>query len=182
MGLATTFFLTSPRLGFRSWRDDDVELAERLWGDPEVTRWIGGPMTKGEVAARLATEMATERAHGVQYWPIFLLEGGDHVGACGLRPKPRACGPYRLDEGIYELGFHIRRAHWGRGYASEAARAVIAHAFTTLDAKALFAGHNPHNTDSARVLEKLGFTYTHDELYPPTGLEHPSYLRTRDDG
>jgi [ribosomal protein S5]-alanine N-acetyltransferase len=53
---------------------------------------------------------------------------------------------------------------------------VIEHAFKTLAASALFAGHNPNNHASRRLLEKLGFQYTHDELYRPTGLHHPSYL------
>lgn len=92
-----------------------------------------------------------------------------HLGCCGLRP-------YRLEDGIYELGFHLRPEHWGQGYATEAARAVIDHAFDTLHARALFAGHHPGNVASRRLLEKLGFRYTHDEFYAPTGLEHPSYL------
>jgi RimJ/RimL family protein N-acetyltransferase len=52
------------------------------------------------------------------------------------------------------------------------------YAFRALGVKALFAGHNPGNTASRRVLEKLGFRYTHDAYYPPTGLNHPSYLLT----
>lgn len=53
--------------------------------------------------------------------------------------------------------------------------AVITHAFTTLHAAALFAGHHPHNKASQKVLQKLGFTYLADEFYAPTGLYHPSY-------
>jgi RimJ/RimL family protein N-acetyltransferase len=55
------------------------------------------------------------------------------------------------------------------------------YAFHTLGVKALFAGHNPGNTASRRVLEKLGFRYTHDEYYPPTGLKHPSYILTAEE-
>jgi RimJ/RimL family protein N-acetyltransferase len=53
---------------------------------------------------------------------------------------------------------------------------VIEYAFNILGVKALFAGHSPANEASRRLLEKLGFRYTHDEYYPPTGLNHPSYL------
>jgi len=161
------YFLASDRLGFRRWRPDDLPLATRLWGDPEVTRHIGGPLTAAAVAARLAAEIASDAQAGIQYWPIFQLGDGAHVGCCGLRP-------YR--EAIPELGVHILPAFWRRGLAHEAARAVIAHAFRALGARALFAGHNPENLASRALLEKLGFRYTHDELYPPTGLLHPSYL------
>ena len=64
--------------------------------------------------------------------------------------------------------------------ATEAARAVVRFAFTRLAAAALFAGHHPDNTASAGVLTKLGFCLTHTELYPPTGLHHPSYWLSAD--
>jgi RimJ/RimL family protein N-acetyltransferase len=68
------------------------------------------------------------------------------------------------------------REHWRLGYADEAARTVTHYAFRDLGAAALFAGHHPDNAGSQRLLAKLGFRYTHHELYPPTGREHPSYL------
>ncbi len=110
----------------------------------------------------------------VQYWPVFLLETYEHAGCAGLRP-------YRLDGQIYELGFHLRPEFWGRGLAQEAGRAVISYAFEKLRAEALFAGHDPANSASMRVLIKLGFEFTHEEFYPPTGLKHPSYLLRRPD-
>jgi RimJ/RimL family protein N-acetyltransferase len=166
---ASTYWLTSHHLGFRSWSEADLDLALALWGDAEVTRLIGGPFSREQVRARLVREMATLREHGVQYWPIFLLATGEHVGCCGLRP-------YRLEERVYELGVHLRQPYWGQGYAEEADRAVMGYAFGVLGAAALFAGHHPSNDASRRILLKLGFVYTHDEYYAPTGLYHPSYL------
>jgi RimJ/RimL family protein N-acetyltransferase len=163
------YFLRSKRLGFRPWSDADIDLAIGLWGDPDVTQFIGGPFSSEQVKERLAREIATLREHGIQYWPVFLLATGEHAGCCGLRP-------YRAEDGVYELGFHIRKALWGRGYAQEAARAVIGYAFETLGAAALFAGHNPANEASRWLLMKMGFEYTHDEYYAATGLYHPSYL------
>ncbi|HEV2387806.1 MAG TPA: GNAT family N-acetyltransferase [Candidatus Acidoferrales bacterium] len=163
-----TYFLKTSRLGFRRWSPEDLPLAWALWGDPEVTRLIGGPFSEAEVERRLDREIAAIEASGVQYWPIFLLGGDLHVGCCGLRP-------YRPEGRIYELGFHIRRGFWGQGLAEEAARAVILFAFETLGAKGLFAGHHPANAPSRHLLEKLGFRFTHEEFYPPTGLQHPSY-------
>lgn len=171
MAESVKYFLLTNRLGFRRWRDDDLPLALGLWGDYEVTKLIDarGQLTTNQVQERLIKEIATVRKHGVQYWPIFLRETDEHIGCCGLRP-------YDLAKGIYEIGFHIRSAHWRCGYAAEAARAVMKYAFNELKAEALFAGHNPQNEASRILLEKLGFQYTHDEYYPPTGLKHPSYL------
>jgi RimJ/RimL family protein N-acetyltransferase len=55
------------------------------------------------------------------------------------------------------------------------------YAFRSLKVKALFAGHNPKNLSSRNLLINLGFNYTHDEFYEPTGLEHPSYLLNVDE-
>lgn len=167
-----TYFLTSQRLGFRLWSADDEDLAIGLWGDPAVTKLIGGPFSTEAVHQRLQKELATQREHGIQYWPIFVLATGDHVGCCGLRP-------YQPQANIAEIGFHLRTAFWGQGYAVEAAQAVIAYAFNVLGIQGLFAGHNPANDASRRLLTKLGFQYTHDEYYAPTGLHHPSYVLRR---
>jgi RimJ/RimL family protein N-acetyltransferase len=165
------YFIKTNRLGFRKWREDDLGIAMELWGDYEVTKFFDmrGKLSQKEVQERLAREIKCQKEHGVQYWPIFLLETHMHVGCCGLRP-------YDLARQIYEIGFHIRSNQWRRGYAREAAHAVTDYAFSTLKAKALFAGHNPQNAASDYLLKQLGFRYTHDEYYPPTGLNHPSYL------
>lgn len=169
---ARGYFLTTRRLGFRCWSRDDLELAAGLWGDARVTARIGGPFSEREIEQRLHEEIARMSDYRVQYWPVFLLETGAHAGCAGLRL-------YRLEERVYELGFHLRPEFWGRGLAEEAGRALIPFAFETVGAAALFAGHHPENAASRRVLEKLGFRMTHAEFYPPTGLLHPSYLLER---
>ncbi|MGH7594733.1 MAG: GNAT family N-acetyltransferase [bacterium] len=74
------------------------------------------------------------------------------------------------------MAFTFARPTGAAATLPKAARAVIKYSFDELKAKALFAGHNPKNEASRLLLEKLGFQYTHDEYYPPTGLKHPSYL------
>jgi len=156
-------------LGFDCWTAGDWPLAWSLWGDPDVTALLGGPFSEQQVRERLEREIACREAHGVQYWPLFLLDDGTFAGCAGLRP-------YRPEEGILELGYHLRRACWGRGLAFEAARAAVRFGFHELGAAALFAGHHPANHASRRVLQKLGFQFTHEEPYGPTGAMHPSYV------
>jgi RimJ/RimL family protein N-acetyltransferase len=169
-----SYFMRTTRLGFGRWSPDDLALAMGLWGDSRVTRLIGGPFSERWVQDRLAREISTESAFGFQYWPIFRLSDDEHVGCCGLRPVPGR-------EEILELGFHLRAEHWGQGFATESARAVIQYAFTTVGAGALVAGHHPENEASRRTLQRIGFRYTHDELYAPTGLDHPSYALTAEE-
>ncbi len=149
------YFLKSKRLGFRCWTREDLPLARELWGDIEVTRYFGGPFSGEEIARRLETEILRMESFQFQYWPIHLLA---------------------LEDGIPELGFHLRPKYWGRGLAPEAARAVIDLAFGTIGAKGLSAGHHPQNLASKKVIEKLGFRYTHDEYFETLGMDIPYYL------
>jgi [ribosomal protein S5]-alanine N-acetyltransferase len=167
--VAESYFLKSARLGFRCWTRDDLPLARELWGDVEVTRFFGGPFSEEEISERLEREIGRMNIHQFQYWPIHLLSDNEHVGCCGLRP-------YRLEDKIHELGFHLRPTYWGRGLALEAARAAIGYAFETTGAKGLSAGHHPGNVNSKKVLEKLGFQFTHDEYFAALGMSIPYYL------
>ena len=161
------YFLRSERLGFGYWGEGDDELAWGLFGDPEITKYVGGPFSREQAGARLKAEMASQAKISAQYWPLFTLAGGEFTGCCGLKGRP--------EPGCYEMGFYIMRSAQGKGYALEAARAVIGYAFGKLGARALFAGHNPRNEASRALLGKLGFVHVGDEFYPPTGLMHPLY-------
>jgi ribosomal-protein-alanine N-acetyltransferase len=92
-----TAFLETTRLIFRTWAETDLELAHGLWGDPRVTRLIDAreKLSIDKVRERLAQEIASEKAYGVQYWPIFLRSTGEHIGCCGLRA-------YDLSHNIYD--------------------------------------------------------------------------------
>ena len=177
-----SFPSSTERLRFRTWQDGDLPLAVALWGDPDVTRLIDRreQLSEDDVRERVAREMEQQRARGHQYWPVFLRERADDdldsfVGVAGLQPSP----PLPAEERpLLELGFHLRKAFWGRGLAREAATAVIDHVFGVLDHGELLAGHHPDNKASRAVLEKLGFVFSHEAVFPPTQLQHPWYRLT----
>ena len=170
--MARQYFMRSDRVGFSEWTDADADLARRLWGNPEVTRYIcaTGAFTDEEVLARLQTEIENGKQYQMQYWPIFRLDDDDFIGCCGLRPhEPRRP----------ELGFHLLPKYWRHGYASEAARRVMGDAFDRFDIDGLTAGHHPENKASEHVLKRLAFVCVGTEYYPPTGLMHPAYRYER---
>lgn len=166
------YLLESERLGFDKWKTEDLSKAEFLWGDDSVTKLIGGKLSQTQIKERLNKEINNDRLFGVQYWPLYILKSGEFIGCCGLRP---------YKDNVLEIGFHISSHYWRKGFAYEAAKKVLEYAFLVLKIYKLFAGHNPDNTGSKILLEKLGFKYSHDEFYPPTGLNHPSYFLTKED-
>lgn len=164
------YFMETGRIGFSVWTEEDLVLAKSLWGDPDVARFIcaRGVFTDPEIEKRLNLEISNYKEYRIQYFPIFERESGKMIGCCGLRP-------FEERQDALEIGFHLKKEFWRQGLASEAANAVISYAFETLQVKELHAGHNPKNLASAALLKKLGFQYTGDLFYEPTGLYHPSY-------
>ena len=164
------------RLVARSWRAGDLPFAMQLWGDPAVTALIDSRsrLTADEVEEKLHAEIERERTAGVQYWALFERQGGGFVGCCGLRPWV-----YTPDEQNFELGFHIVKRCWRRGFATEAAQGALDLGWRELRLAKIYAGHHPDNHASRHILERLGFTFLDTVFYEPTGLLHPSYVCTR---
>jgi RimJ/RimL family protein N-acetyltransferase len=187
---APQFHLESERLSFGWWTPEREPLAQQLWGDPDVTHYIGGPHTPQQVRERFDNQFAYRRQCGQQYWPLFLLGGAaglaangpdrptdladrpaggptEFVGVCGLRPAPEDRYPDSPD--ILEMGFHLRPAFWRQGYGEEAARRVMAHAFDTLGVRALYSYRHPENAASGSLILKLGFTPDGEQYVSPAG-------------
>jgi RimJ/RimL family protein N-acetyltransferase len=138
------------RLRVRSWRASDAAGAHALWGDAEVMRHIGPPHADlARTRLALARAADAERAHGVCLWAVERRADAALVAACGFHPLP--------DPATLELAYHIARAAWGRGIATEAARACLDYARDRLAAHRVVAWSRPANAASLRVLAKLGF-------------------------
>jgi RimJ/RimL family protein N-acetyltransferase len=140
--------LATERLTLRAPCRGDVKAIALLLKDRRIaenTARIPHPYTVGDAERFVA---AANRREGEA---TFLIVLGDVViGACGIDPREE--GP--------ELGYWLGAAHWGRGYATEAARAVIDHAFGELLHDALAAGARVSNPASRRVLEKCALQWT----------------------
>lgn len=155
-------FLTTARVGFGWWRQEDVQLALDLWCDDDVMRFCNSETPSPEkVRLRLQTEIQYGSKHRMQYWPIFRLADGAHLGCCGLHPF----------EGEVEIGYYLRPEFWGQGYAVEAAAAIVEFAFETLNLEILHAETHPENAPSQQVLQKIGFVRKPgSRFYEPLGI------------
>ncbi|MEU8304209.1 GNAT family N-acetyltransferase [Actinomadura sp. NPDC048955] len=149
-------FLTTDRLLLRRFTEDDLDDLVRLHGDPEVVRFLTGgrPTPRAHLRDQtLAKILAWYEQGPLGRWAAVELSSGDFIGWFALEPG----GGHDLRQA--ELGYCLRAASWGRGYATEASRALIAKAFTDLGVHRVFAQTMAVNAASRRVMEKSGLTY-----------------------
>jgi [ribosomal protein S5]-alanine N-acetyltransferase len=140
--------LTTERLHLRPFTAADREAIHAVYSDPEVMRHVGhgAHRTPAETAAALRVYGDVLERRGFSFLAVTERDGGALVGDAGLHP---------LGDDI-ELGYTLARGAWGRGYATELGRALLAYAFDVLGAPRVLAQVEPENTASRRVLEKLG--------------------------
>ena len=158
----------------RPYTEADVEAFYRLNRDPAVLRYTGDPGVGSLDEARgglLTRPIADYQRYGFGRWACVLKADGAVIGFAGLKYL------YDLDE--VDLGYRLLPAYWGRGLATEAARAALADGFGRLGLTRVIGLVDPANAASARVLEKCGLTY--DGLVPYRGQTVARYVITAGD-
>ena len=151
-----------------SQRDDSAAL-EDLFGDSEVMRFGAGVQSQSWVRSWIEKRQTDYELHGFGLWGVVDVSGGELIGYCGLTDFPNIDGRHEV-----ELGYRLIRRHWGRGIATEAARAVRDHAINVLGLTRLIALIDPDNTASIRVAEKIGMQYEKEAVLP--GYDHPDLV------
>lgn len=136
----------TPRLILRTWTAADVEPIARVWCDAATMRFAG-PLAPGDVPRALRAGLRAQAAHGVCLWAVE-RRGAGVIGDCGFHHRPDAL----------ELAYHFDPAWWGRGLATEAARAAIGYARATWPARRVRAWVSADNRRSTALLDRLGFT------------------------
>ena len=147
--------LETGRLLLRPISTEDLDEFVALHADPEVTRFIL-PLDRAAAEDRLKRNELEweERGHGLL--AVLEKDGGEFLGRAGLKHWPR------FEE--TELGWALRRDAWGRGYATEAARACVEWAFSTFEMPYLTAMIGPGNDRSVRVAERLGMAPLREDV------------------
>jgi ribosomal-protein-alanine N-acetyltransferase len=157
-------FLSTVRVLLRHWRDEDLAPFAALNADPHVREFFPNTLTRAEsdaLAARLEDEIGRD---GFGFWAAERKEDGAFLGFVGLR-RPGFAASFMP---AIEIGWRLARAHWEKGYATEAARAALAHGFGPLGLDEIVAFTVPTNRRSRGVMERLGMA--HD---PAADFDHP---------
>ncbi|MEV4820872.1 GNAT family N-acetyltransferase [Micromonospora sp. NPDC049274] len=157
--------LTTERLILRDWTDDPADLARiyDIYRRPEITRWLGAapglPLTDpAQAVDRLRLWRERHAADHGRYgtWAIEVRETGLVAGTALLKPLPGRDEAVRTED--IETGWHLHPDSWGHGYATEAARALLAREFAT-GTREIYAVVSPGNEPSMAVARRLGMTH-----------------------
>lgn len=176
--LGITDEIETDRLLLRQWRVDDWVGLHRAYGDPDVMRWHGRPDALGleETAFAVGRMSMHWEARGFGMWAVEERDGGKLVGRIGLLYHPDSpAGDDRV-----EIAWSLQRDRWGRGYATEGARAARDWAFRRLDIPRLISITIPENRRSWHVMEKLGLT-RRAEAQPWHGFDVEWWALDRDE-
>jgi RimJ/RimL family protein N-acetyltransferase len=142
--------LETKQLTLRMFRESDIDAYAEMVADPEVMRFIGDgkPLSRPLAWRSLAMVMGHWRLRGYGLWAAEERGSGQLVGRIGFWNPEGWPG--------FEIGWMLRRQFWGRGYATEGARAALEFGFTHLEQPEVISLIQPENAASIRVAQRLG--------------------------
>ena len=146
------------------WQPRHLAPLARLHADPEVMATLGAPLTRTQSDGFAEHQEAGFARAGYAMWAVERAADGQFVGAVGLSPVTFAV-PFAP---TVDVGWRLDRAHWGRGYATEAARAALDYGFDVAGREEIVSFTSVGNVRSTAVMERLGLARQRQ------GFEHPN--------
>lgn len=155
--------LTTARLLMRRWRDEDRVPFAAMNADPAVMEHLQGKLSREASDDFIDRIEAYWDAHGWALWAVEVPEVAPFIGYVGLWPADYVTG-----EPMVEVGWRLGSEHWGRGYATEAAREALRFGFEAVGLAEIVSFTVPRNARSRRVMERIGL------MRDPSGdFDHP---------
>ncbi|WP_030681347.1 GNAT family N-acetyltransferase [Streptomyces rimosus] len=167
--------LHTERLILRRWRESDLGPWAAMNADPQVREHLGDLLTREQSDVSVQRYEAGFDRRGYGWWALEVRATGEFIGFAGLDDTDDDM-PFK---GV-EIGWRLARPAWGRGYATEAARAGLAYGFDTLELPEILAVTTAANVRSQAVMRRIGMTRNpaddFDDPYAPEGPLRPSVL------
>jgi RimJ/RimL family protein N-acetyltransferase len=141
--------VTTDRLYQRPWRPEDADAVAAMYAKPQVMTWIpGGAWDRSQTERFVARMIEMHERQGFCIYPVLLKESDKIIGHCGLNHLER--GPE------IEIAFLFDEQYWGKGFATEIARAVLKRALQTMGVERVVAVAFPENARSIAVMQRIG--------------------------
>jgi [ribosomal protein S5]-alanine N-acetyltransferase len=169
-----SWLVETERLALRELTLDDVDAMFAILGDAEAMKYYPHPFNREDAADWVNRNLERYRRDGFSLYAVALkTNASDVIGDCGLiRQEVEG-------DSLIEVAYHFRRDCWGRGYATEAARACMNYAFQHLRAPKVVSLIRPENVPSRRVAERNGLAVEKQVVFHD--LPHLLYAMRRGD-
>lgn len=166
-----SLILETPRLLLRKLTLQDGQALETVLGDPVAMEFYPAALDRRGVEDWIARNLGRYERDGHGLWAMLLKGSNELIGDCG-------CILQEVEgRNEIEVGYHVWRDLWGKGYATEAARACTDYAFRRLGATRVISMIRPENLRSRRVAEKNGMVC--EKIVFWRDYDHCIYLKTR---
>ena len=165
--------LKTDRLRLREYVQSDFAGLYAILSDPETMKHYPKPYDEKGTQRWLDWSFDNYARYGFGLWAIERKDTGEFIGDCGITMQ-------NIDGQILpEIGYHINKEHWRRGYAKEAASAVRDWAFNNTDFEAVYSYMTASNVASYSTAASVGMTCIGE--YLEDGVPHPVYRMTREE-
>jgi len=150
--------IETERLILREILPEDAEAMFEMDSDPDVHLYLGNEPVKDIEQINNVIQFIRKQYidNGIGRWAVVLKESNEFIGWCGLKYFTEIINNHIH---IYDLGYRFGKKYWGKGYATEAAKACMEYGFNNMKLKEIYAMTDSRNANSNNVLKKLGFTF-----------------------
>ena len=151
-------FAETERLILREILDEDEEALFELDSDPEVHRYVGNKPVINREQIQLVIGFIRQQYedNGIGRWAVIEKKTNNFVGWAGLKLFKENINNH---ENFYELGYRFMQKHWGKGFATEASKAIVDYGFNVLKTDKIYAMTDVNNLASKKVLQKTGLKF-----------------------
>lgn len=156
--------LKTKRLLLRQWKEEDFEPFAKLNADPRVMEYFPSTLTKKESDQLARKAQSDIEKHGWGLWAVSVLDGPGFIGFIGLNPVDF---PVHFAPAV-EVGWRLAHEYWGKGYATEGAKACLNYGFTSLKLPEIVSFTSAKNLRSIAVMQRLGMHHN-----PEDDFDHP---------
>ncbi|MFJ8260851.1 GNAT family N-acetyltransferase [Rummeliibacillus sp. NPDC094406] len=145
--------LKTKNLYLREYQNEDLPSLHVIFSDAETMKYYPAPFSIEKTRKWIETNQNRYIQDGYGLWSVCLKDTNEVIGDCGIT-KQQVDGKFEA-----EIGYHINKKYWGKGYATEAATSCKEFGFNQLGLNKLICIIDPQNKQSIRVAEKIGFLF-----------------------
>ena len=165
--------IKTERLLLRQWRQSDLQPYAKLNADPRVREFFPSLQTReqSDNSAQILSENIAKYGYG--FWAVSILDTDEFIGFIGIQDVPFEC---HFTPAV-EIGWRLAHEYWGKGYATEGAKAVLRYAFQELHIPEIVAFTSVHNRSSRNVMQKIGMHHDVKDDFDHPRVEDGHWLK-----